>query len=143
MIKKFLFSLYAILYVATVSANDLNVQVNSAIGKMIEHFDLNEKSRKIDEYTTLIKIQHRRVDKILTFTHEVDLNAMINRDYLDDSRAGAITNANKQMVCSSGFAVLVKNGLVNVEHVFLEKKSRHLVLKYVISSKDCEVKNEK
>lgn len=131
------------LYVASVSANDLNIKVNSAIGKMIEHFDSNEKIRKIDEYTTLIKIQHRRNDKILTFTHEVDVNAMINRDYLDDSRAVAITNANTQTVCSSGFGVLVKNGLVNVEHVFLEKKSRHLVLKYIISSKDCEITDEK
>ncbi|MFO0107240.1 MAG: hypothetical protein ACK52H_08220 [Burkholderiales bacterium] len=143
MIKIFLFPLCAIFCVNTVCANDLNAQVNSAIGKMIENFDLKQNSLKIDEYTNLIKIHHRGGDKILTFTHEVDVNAMINRDYLDDSRAVAITNANTQTVCSSGFGILVKNGLVNVEHVFVEKKSKHLVLKYLISSKDFEVANEK
>ena len=128
---------------ASVYANKYDNQIDLAMGKMVEAFEAEGKSRKIDNYTDLIKIQYHKELKIILLTHEVDIGAMLNKEYLDNSDAWKIKSANKIKACLSGFGVLLKNKLIKIEHVFLDKKSKYLILRYFISSDDCDIKNEK
>ena len=124
-------------------ANDYDSRIDLVMSKMVEAFELEGGNRKVDEYTDLIKIEYHEYKNIVLLTHEVDIRGMLDKEYLDDSSALKIMNINKAMVCLSGFGVLLKNKLIKIEHVFLDKKSKHLVLKYIISSEDCGVRNEK
>ena len=124
----------------SVYANNYDNQMELAVNKIIDNFESEGRTRRIDEYTNLIKIQYLRDRKTMTLIHEVDINGMLNEDYLDKSNAIIIKNANKTMICLSEFGVLLKNNLINIEHIFIDKKSKYLVLRYLISAKDCVVK---
>lgn len=142
--KNFIYLLiWMFLINASVHANKYDNQIDLAMSKMVEAFEAEGGSRKIDDYTDLIKIQYNKERKIILLTHEVDIGSMLNKEYLDKSDAWKIKSANKIKACLSGFGVLLKNKLIKIEHVFLDNKANYIVLRYFISSDDCDVENEK
>jgi hypothetical protein len=105
--------------------------------KIVQAFKSGKTNHTPDEYTKINDMEYIKKGKILRITHEVDMNKLSGKEYLDTSSAEHLTNSNKSKVCASDFGILLKNNLVNIQHIYLNKTSKHLLLNYSITQKDC------
>jgi hypothetical protein len=121
-------------------ANDAENQTDMAMKTIVQAFRAGKIKLDHDVYMSILDVEYIKDESILRVTHGVDMNKMFGREYLDASTAEYLAGANRYRVCSSGFGVLLRNKLVNVEHVYLNTESRRLVLRYMITLEDCHAK---